>query len=113
MHISKMALSSAVVCINPGGYVGDSTASELRFAMRCGIPVYYSDTGGWGRSVDDLLSSQASQKLNVYSNVAGCEFSDVTADELLSRISSIPGEGDVVSVEVVGDMRFIQFGKVK
>lgn len=45
VHLAKIDNSHAIVVLNPGGYVGDSTANEILHAQRTGKEVYYL-TGG-------------------------------------------------------------------
>lgn len=41
IHLAKIDHSHAIVVLNPEGYVGDSTAREIRHAKMSGKPVYY------------------------------------------------------------------------
>lgn len=41
LHKNKIINSQAIVVINPGGYVGDSTQSEIAYAQNKGIEVFY------------------------------------------------------------------------
>lgn len=41
VHLAKIDASHAIVVINPGGYVGDSTRREIAHAEGTGKPVYY------------------------------------------------------------------------
>jgi len=41
LHKRKILMSDAIVVVNCGGYVGDSTASEIAYAESLNIPVYY------------------------------------------------------------------------
>jgi hypothetical protein len=41
LHLEKIRLASAVYVVNPGGYVGESTRAEIRYAERLGKPVSY------------------------------------------------------------------------
>lgn len=43
LHKRKILLSDYIYVINVGGYVGQSTRSEIEFAERHGIPVYYHE----------------------------------------------------------------------
>lgn len=52
IHLAKIDFSHAIVAINPGGYIGTSTAREIEHAERTGKTVYY--TGGQGRTVYQL-----------------------------------------------------------
>ncbi len=42
-HRHKIALADRVLVVNPGGYVGESTRSEIAFARRLGTPVEFTD----------------------------------------------------------------------
>lgn len=39
MHFSKIDMADEIFVVNPGGYVGDSTAREIGYALSCGKPV--------------------------------------------------------------------------
>ena len=41
MHKRKIDLSDEIFVINPGGYIGTSTASEIDYALRTGKTVRY------------------------------------------------------------------------
>ena len=41
LHCEKISLSSAIFVINPGGYVGKSTASEIAFARAHGKEIIW------------------------------------------------------------------------
>ncbi len=46
MHKRKIDLSNAIFVINPNGYIGESTRSEIDYAVQTGKKVYYmSDRG--------------------------------------------------------------------
>lgn len=51
IHLAKIDASHAIVVINPGGYIGDSTRREIEHAERDGKLVYYT---GPGRTVYQL-----------------------------------------------------------
>ena len=45
MHKRKIDMADEIYVINVGGYIGDSTRSEIRYAEEHGKPVrYYEDT---------------------------------------------------------------------
>lgn len=44
LHFAKIDLADRVMVINPGGYIGESTKREIRYARRTGKPVEYTDT---------------------------------------------------------------------
>jgi len=46
LHKDKIAMSDLVYVINKGGYVGKSTASEIAYATKLGIPIEYMDHPG-------------------------------------------------------------------
>lgn len=46
LHLAKIDLADRVVVVNPGGYVGESTRREIRYAHRTGKPVEYTDAPG-------------------------------------------------------------------
>jgi hypothetical protein len=53
LHKRKIDLCDYVYVLDVGGYVGESTRSEIAYAVEIGKPVtYYSeeDDGTWGRS---------------------------------------------------------------
>ena len=41
MHRQKIDLSDEIYVINPGGYIGESTKSEIEYAKRKGKKVSY------------------------------------------------------------------------
>lgn len=41
MHKRKILMADEVFVVNPGGYIGTSTRSEIEFAAAHGIPVRY------------------------------------------------------------------------
>ena len=43
LHLAKIDLADRVVVVNPGGYVGESTRREIRYAHDAGKPVEYTD----------------------------------------------------------------------
>ncbi|WP_454760649.1 hypothetical protein [Caulobacter segnis] len=45
IHLAKIDASHAIVVINPGGYVGESTKREIAFAEMLGKDVFYAHVG--------------------------------------------------------------------
>lgn len=45
VHLAKIDASHAIVVINPGGYIGDSTRREIAHAEKTGKAVYYLEGG--------------------------------------------------------------------
>lgn len=45
LHLHKIDLADRVLVVNPGGYVGESTAREIDYARRTGKPVSFTHTG--------------------------------------------------------------------
>lgn len=43
LHRHKIDLADRVLVVNPGGYVGASTASEIAYARAAGKPVSFTD----------------------------------------------------------------------
>ncbi len=43
LHRHKIDLADRVLVVNPGGYVGESTAAEVAYARDRGKPVEFSD----------------------------------------------------------------------
>lgn len=41
LHLRKIDMADSVLVINPGGYIGDSTRREIRYALAAGKPVAY------------------------------------------------------------------------
>ena len=41
MHKRKIDMADAIYVINVGGYIGESTRSEIEYALRNGKKVYY------------------------------------------------------------------------
>jgi hypothetical protein len=42
LHRQKIDLADEVLIVNPDGYIGDSTRSEIDYARACGKPVRYT-----------------------------------------------------------------------
>ena len=42
LHLRKIDMADSVLVINPGGYIGASTAKEIEYAMMKGVQVGYS-----------------------------------------------------------------------
>lgn len=53
IHIAKIDASHAIVVINSGGYIGESTRREIAFAEQFGKDVFYTSLGP-GRTVYEL-----------------------------------------------------------
>jgi len=47
VHKRKIGISNAIVVIDVGGYIGESTLSEIRLANSLGIDVYYYKNGSY------------------------------------------------------------------
>ena len=45
LHKEKIRIADYVFVINPGGYIGESTRSEIEFAKKLGKPVKYLEGG--------------------------------------------------------------------
>lgn len=43
LHLAKIDLADRVMVVNPGGYIGESTRREIRYAHQNGKPVEYTD----------------------------------------------------------------------
>ena len=43
LHFAKIDLADRVMVVNPGGYIGESTQREIRYAHQTGKPVEYTD----------------------------------------------------------------------
>lgn len=43
LHFAKIDLADRVMVVNPGGYIGESTRREIRYAHQTGKPVEYTD----------------------------------------------------------------------
>ncbi|WP_407662258.1 hypothetical protein [Microbacterium timonense] len=43
LHLRKIDLADRVLVVNPGGYVGESTAREIAYARAAGKPVAFTD----------------------------------------------------------------------
>ena len=40
LHLEKIRMSNAIFVLNYGGYIGESTAKEIKYAESIGIPIY-------------------------------------------------------------------------
>ncbi len=43
LHLRKIDLADRVLVVNPGGYIGESTRSEIAYAQAAGKPVSFTD----------------------------------------------------------------------
>ena len=43
LHLRKIDLADRVLVVNPGGYIGESTAREIVYAGAAGKPVSFTD----------------------------------------------------------------------
>ena len=43
LHKRKIDISDSILVINPGGYIGESTKSEIEYADKLGIEIDYLD----------------------------------------------------------------------
>jgi hypothetical protein len=48
LHRRKIDLADEVLIVNPGGYIGDSTRSEIEYASSLGKPIRYTHPAGAG-----------------------------------------------------------------
>jgi hypothetical protein len=46
VHLRKIDLSDEVFVVNIGGYIGESTRNEIRYAIKTGKLVYYQEPVG-------------------------------------------------------------------
>lgn len=42
LHKRKIAMSDAIVVVDPNGYIGNSTREEIDFAKALGLKIYYT-----------------------------------------------------------------------
>lgn len=42
LHLRKIDLADRILVVNPGGYIGESTSSEIAYAQATGKPVSYT-----------------------------------------------------------------------
>lgn len=45
LHLRKIDLADRVLVVNPGGYVGESTTTEITYARSAGKPVSFTHPG--------------------------------------------------------------------
>ncbi|MEK4241510.1 hypothetical protein NYE39_05840 [Janibacter sp. FSL W8-0316] len=43
LHLRKIDLADRVLVVNPGGYIGESTRSEIAYAHATDTPVSFTD----------------------------------------------------------------------
>ncbi|ONI74188.1 hypothetical protein BWI15_12595 [Kribbella sp. ALI-6-A] len=43
LHLRKIDLADRVLVVNPGGYIGESTRSEIAYARATGKPITFTD----------------------------------------------------------------------
>jgi hypothetical protein len=48
LHLRKIDLADEVLVINPGGYIGESTAREIGYATKMNKPIRYTHNMGSG-----------------------------------------------------------------
>lgn len=48
LHKRKIDIADTILVVNPGGYIGESTQSEIDYALAQGKPVFYTS----GRIID-------------------------------------------------------------
>ncbi len=53
LHLAKIDISQAIVVIDVGKYVGESTKSEIRHAKKVGKPVYFWSDGSWKKALTE------------------------------------------------------------
>ncbi|HEY0186655.1 MAG TPA: hypothetical protein VGC67_04130 [Cellulomonas sp.] len=46
LHLARIDLADRVVVVDPGGYLGESTRREVRYALRARKPVDYTEPPG-------------------------------------------------------------------
>lgn len=46
LHLRKIDLADWVLVVNPGGYIGESTSSEIAYARAAGKPISFTDPVG-------------------------------------------------------------------
>ena len=46
IHRRKIDLADRVLVVNPGGYIGESTSSEIDYAHAAGKPISFTDPSG-------------------------------------------------------------------
>lgn len=69
LHKRKIDLSDRVFIINPGGYIGASTASEIAYARQCGRPISWLEQPV-GEPVEPALAVRPADPLVVSAAVA-------------------------------------------
>lgn len=45
LHLRKIDLADRVLVVNPGGYIGESTTSEIAYARALGKPISFTHPG--------------------------------------------------------------------
>ena len=61
LHLRKIDLSDRVEVVNPGGYIGESTANEINYALKTGKPVTYMEPEIYGPGVA-ILNEEGGEK---------------------------------------------------
>lgn len=76
MHKRKIDMADEIYVINVGGYIGDSTRSEIQYAEEHGKPVrYYQDT-----RKEEMLSQLAEARQHIADGK--CKTGDQVAEDL-------------------------------
>lgn len=79
MHKRKIDMADEIYVINVGGYIGDSTRSEIQYAEAHGKPVrYYQDT-----RKDEMLHQLAEARQHITDGK--CKTGDQVAEALGKR----------------------------
>lgn len=73
LHFAKIRMATEVLVVNPGGYVGLSTLTEIAYATSLGIPVRYTEK----------VTTDINDPESVYADAIALEreFAALTADE--------------------------------
>lgn len=76
MHKRKIDMADEIYVINIGGYIGDSTRSEIRYAEEHGKPVWYYEDA----RKDEMLHQLAEARQHIADGK--CKTGDQVAEEL-------------------------------
>lgn len=60
LHLRKIDVSDEIFVVDFGGYIGESTDREIRYAVAAGKTVRYYSSDPVGRIVDDMIHAVSS-----------------------------------------------------
>ncbi len=96
MHLSKIDMADEIFVVNPGGYVGKSTAREISYALLCGktvksiVPIHldrYTSKEGFSQKILDP-KTEAERLMAAQWNMSTKVWNRAITNKLMSGIGS-------------------------